>query len=167
MQLEELQASMLNPMEEQKLRKQLKKSRALIKDLQQELEYTRESGRNSTALRAMRHKLEEKEDVENSLSKTIKKLQAEVGEVQELNEDLERRKVELEAKVSELTREKNELELRCEEEQDEVEEMAEKQRQYATKVSVGRVWVACDPGLKPHTSSGLACLSQCTWQSAM
>ena len=128
----------MDPAEEQKLRKQLKKSRALVKDLQQELDYTRESGRNSSALRAMRHKLEEKEDVESSLNKTIKKLHAEVNEVQEVNEDLERRKVELEAKVSELTREKNELELRCEEEQDEVEEMAQKQRQYASRVSVSR-----------------------------
>ena len=133
---------MVDPVEEQKLRKQLKKSRALIKDLQQELDYTRESGRNSTALRSLRHKLEEKEDVENSLNKTIKKLNAEVSELQELNEDLERRKTELELKVSELTREKNELELRCEEDQDEVEEMAERQRQSTTKVGVS----GCDGG---------------------
>ena len=149
-QLDELQTSMLNPMEEQKLRKQLKKSRVLIKDLQQELDYTRESGRNSTALRSLRHQLEEKEDIENSLNKTIKKLNAELAETQELNEDLERKKGEVEAKVSELTREKNELELRCEEEQDEVEEMAEKQRQYATKVSVSGTWTACGPGLTHH-----------------
>ena len=149
-QLDELQTSMLNPMEEQKLRKQLKKSRVLIKDLQQELDYTRESGRNSTALRSLRHQLEEKEDIENSLNKTIKKLNAELAEVQELNEDLERKKGEVEAKVSELTREKNELELRCEEEQDEVEEMAEKQRQYAAKVSVSGAWTACGPGLTHH-----------------
>ena len=125
---------MLDAAEEHKLKKTIKKQKALIRDLQQEVEFARESGRQSSTMRALKHKLEEKEDVENSLNKTIKKLQNELSEMLELGEETERKKVELESKVSELSRQKNELELRMEEEQDEVEDLMQKQRQQANQV---------------------------------
>jgi myosin-18 len=134
-QLSELQGSMLDAAEEHKLKKTIKKQKALIRDLQQEVEFTRESGRQSSTMRALKHKLEEKEDVENSLNKTIKKLQNELSEMLELGEETERKKVELESKVSELSRQRNELELRMEEDQDEVEDLMQKQRQQANQIN--------------------------------
>ena len=133
-QLSELQSTMLDAAEEHKLKKQIKKQRALIKDLQQEVEYTKESGRQSSTMRALRHKLEEKEDIENSLNKTIKKLQIELSETQELGEETERKKAELEGKLSEVNRLKNELELRLEEDQDEIEDLMQKQRHQSNQV---------------------------------
>ena len=159
-QLSELQGSMLDAAEEHKLKKTIKKQKALIRDLQQEVEFTRESGRQSSTMRALKHKLEEKEDVENSLNKTIKKLQNELSEMLELGEETERKKVELESKVSELSRQRNELELRMEEDQDEVEDLMQKQRQQANQVGE-TVTTTC--GRQCTVDGRIVCVYICTY----
>ena len=132
--LAEFQARMSgDPEVEKKLRKQIKKYKALLKDAQEDLEHEKESRNNPAVLRSLRSQLEDFELREATAVKAQKRLQSDMDELQAQYDEVSRLKIEIELQVTELQREKSDLESRLEEEQDEVEQLVAKQRQRSPK----------------------------------
>ena len=85
----------VDPEVERKLKKQVKKYKALLKDAQDELEHERETKNNPAALRSLRSQLEDYEMREVAANKAQKRLQSEVDEMQAQLDDLSRVKLEV------------------------------------------------------------------------
>ena len=85
----------VDPEVERKLKKQVKKFRALLKDAQDELNHERETKNNPAALRSLRSQLEDYEMREVAASKAQKRLQSETDELQAQFDDLSRIKLEV------------------------------------------------------------------------
>lgn len=80
---------------ERKLKKQVKKFKALLKDAQDELEHERETKNNPAALRSLRTQLEDYEMREVAANKAQKRLQADIDELQAQCDDMTRVKIEV------------------------------------------------------------------------
>lgn len=92
----EAQARMtVDPEVEKKLKKQVKKFKALLKDAQDELEHERETKNNPAALRSLRSQLEDYEMRESAATKAQKRLQSELDELQAQFDDQSRVKLEV------------------------------------------------------------------------
>lgn len=85
----------IDPEVEKKLKKQVKKYKALLVDAQEELEHERETRTNAGAVRALRSQLEDMELRETAANKALKRLQAEQDELQTQFDELTRIKLEV------------------------------------------------------------------------
>ena len=84
-----------DPETEKKLRKQVKKYKALLQDCQEELEHEREQRSNAAAMRGLRSQLEDLELRESAAVKAQKRLQSELDELLTQFEELTRNKLEV------------------------------------------------------------------------
>ena len=84
-----------DPETERKLRKQVKKYKALLQDAQEELEHERETRNNAAAVRGLRSQLEDLELREAAAVKSQKRLQSEMEELQAQYDELTRVKLEV------------------------------------------------------------------------
>ena len=84
-----------DPEAERKLRKQVRKYKALYEDAQEELEHERESRNNAAAIRSLRSQLEELELRESAAVKTQKRLKSDMDDVQAQCDELTRVKMEV------------------------------------------------------------------------
>ena len=84
-----------DPETERKLRKQVRKYKALYEDAQEELEHERESRNNAAAIRSLRSQLEELELRESAAVKTQKRLKSDMDEIQAQCDELTRVKMEV------------------------------------------------------------------------
>ena len=91
----EFQSKMADPEMEKKLRKQVKKYKALLEDAQSELERLRDSRGNSAIVKSLRNQLEDLQASETSANKAQKRLQAEMDEMIIQNDELSRTKIEV------------------------------------------------------------------------
>ncbi len=71
-----------DPEMEKKLKRQLKKFKALLEDTQEQLEHEREHRGNSTSIRSLKNQLEELQASEASAIKNYKRLQGDMEELQ-------------------------------------------------------------------------------------
>ena len=94
--LAEFQARMSgDPEVEKKLRKQIKKYKALLKDAQEDLEHEKESRNNPAVLRSLRSQLEDFELREATAVKAQKRLQSDMDELQAQYDEVSRLKIEV------------------------------------------------------------------------
>ncbi len=91
----EYQSKMGDPEVEKKLRKQLKKVRALYQDTVEQLEHEREMRGNSAMVKSLRNQLDDLQTSETASSKAQKRLQGEVDELQAQVDELSRSKIEV------------------------------------------------------------------------
>ena len=91
----EFQSKMADPEMEKKLRKQVKKYKALLEDAQSELERLKDSRGNSAIVKSLRNQLEDLQASETSANKAQKRLQAEMDEMIIQNDELSRSKIEV------------------------------------------------------------------------
>ena len=91
----EYQSKMADPETEKKLRKQLKKVKALYQDTAEQLEHEREMRSNSAMVKSLRNQLEDLQASEGTAMKSQKRLQVEVDELQVQNDELSRTKMEV------------------------------------------------------------------------
>ena len=91
----EFQSRMADPEMEKKLRKQVKKYKALLEDAQSELERLKDSRGNSAIVKSLRNQLEDLQASETSANKAQKRLQAEMDEMIIQNDELSRSKIEV------------------------------------------------------------------------
>lgn len=91
----EFQSKMADPEMEKKLRKQVKKFKALWEDAHSELERLKDSRGSSAIVKSLRNQLEDLQASETAASKTQKRLQAEMDEMLIQNDELSRSKTEV------------------------------------------------------------------------
>lgn len=91
----EYQSKMADPETEKKLRKQLKKLKALYQDTVEQLEHEREMRSNSAMVKSLRNQLEDLQASEGSAVKAQKRLQSEVDELQVQCDELSRAKMDV------------------------------------------------------------------------
>lgn len=94
-QVAELQAQVGDAENERALRKQLRKTRALLNDVQAQLEYEQNSSKSSNMVKTLRMQLEDAQMNEEAAHKQHRRLQNEYDELQTQNDDLIQVKMEV------------------------------------------------------------------------
>ncbi|XP_039251994.2 unconventional myosin-XVIIIa-like isoform X2 [Styela clava] len=111
---------------EKRLRKDLKRYKALLDDAQTMIDHLKTDAVNKQQLKQMRAQLEESQYTCSNAVKARKAIELELEDVQAQLEEISKAKQEAEAKISVLQREKNELNSRIEEDDDDAKELARK-----------------------------------------
>lgn len=91
----EYQSRISDPEMEKKLRKQIKKLKALYQDTVEQLEHEREMRSNSGMVKSLRNQLDDLQASEAASVKTQKRLHAELEEMQIQCDELSRGKIEV------------------------------------------------------------------------
>jgi len=94
-QVAELQAQVGDSENERALRKQLKKTRALLHDVQTQLEYEQNSNKSSGMVKTLRMQLEDAQMNEETAHKQHRRLQNDYDELQVQNDELTQKKMEV------------------------------------------------------------------------
>jgi len=89
------QSKLGDPETEKKLKRQLKKYKALLEDTQEQLEHERDQRGNSASIRALKNQLEELQSSESAAIKNYKRLQGDMDELQIQYDDIVRGKNEV------------------------------------------------------------------------
>lgn len=84
-----------DPDTEKKLKRQLKKYKALLEDTQEQLEHEREMRGNSATIRSLKNQVEELQTSESSAVKNYKRLQGDLDELQIQYDEMTRNKTEV------------------------------------------------------------------------
>ncbi len=109
-----------------KLRKDLKKTKALLKDAQSMLERSRAESSNKVVLRQLRNQLEDADFARTSAIKAKQNAELELSEVQAQLDDVIRSKCDVEDKLYILGREKADLSTQLESNEEELQEVMKK-----------------------------------------
>lgn len=91
----EYQSKLGDPDTEKKLKKQLRKYKALLEDTQEQLEHEREMRGNSAMIKSLKNQLEELQTSESSAVKNYKRLQGDMEELQIQYDEMSRNKIEV------------------------------------------------------------------------
>ena len=94
-QVAELQAQVGDSENERALRKQLRKTRALLNDVQAQLDYEQNSNKSSSMVKTLRMQLEDAQMNEETAHKQHRRLQNEYDELQVQNDELVQTKIEV------------------------------------------------------------------------
>ena len=94
-QVAELQAQVGDSENERALRKQLKKTRALLNDVQTQLEYEQTSNKSTNMVKTLRMQLEDSQMNEEAAHKQHRRLQNDYDELQVQNDELMQKKMEV------------------------------------------------------------------------
>ncbi|XP_062717165.1 unconventional myosin-XVIIIa isoform X7 [Aedes albopictus] len=115
----------------QKLKRDIRKNKALLRDAQCQLESTKNESILKTQLRQLRHQLEDAEFTRCAAVKARKLAENELQDVQQVLEETQRARVDAEEKATMTLRERNELQAQIDENE---EEMAELIKKYSATV---------------------------------
>lgn len=91
----EYQSKLGDPETEKKLKRQVRKYKALLEDTQEQLEHEREMRGNSAVVKSLKNQLEEVQASESSATKNVKWLQGDLDELQGRYDDVLRSKNEV------------------------------------------------------------------------
>jgi len=117
-----------------KLRKDLRKSKALLKDAQLLLDRQGSDGVNKLVLRQLKNQLEDSEFARTAALKARQNCELELQETQTQLEDICRAKAELEERMVKVGRERADLALQLKENEEEMQELIKK---YKASVAAG------------------------------
>ncbi|CAN8015382.1 unnamed protein product [Ixodes persulcatus] len=117
-----------DPQVERRLRRDLRRTRALLQDAQQRLEGTRDGQAARALLRQLKNQLEDAEFAKTAAMKARQGAEMELQEVQCQLEEVLRTKNESEGRCIQLTREKSALQMQLEEMEEEQAELLKKYR---------------------------------------
>lgn len=115
----------------QKLRRDLRKYKALLKDCQTQLERLKADSPNKAVIRQIKNQLEDAETARSIAVKAKQTAEAELASVQQQFEDAQRGRSDAEEKALKVARERIELQAQIEENE---EEIAELMKKFATTV---------------------------------
>lgn len=91
----EYQSRLGDPETEKKLKKQLRKVKALLEDTQEQLEHEREMRGNSAIIKSLKNQLEEIQSSESSAVKNYKRLQGDMDDLQLQYDEVLRNKTDV------------------------------------------------------------------------
>ncbi|GIZ03550.1 unconventional myosin-XVIIIa [Caerostris extrusa] len=121
-----------DPEIERRLRRDLKRTKALLRDAQSMLEHTREGQSSKTLIRQLKNQLEDSEFAKATAIKARQAIETELQDCQLQLEEVTRAKNEAETKCLQLSREKSAIQTQLEEAE---EEMAEVMKKYKAVVA--------------------------------
>uniref|UniRef100_A0A672YNX1 Myosin XVIIIAb n=1 Tax=Sphaeramia orbicularis TaxID=375764 RepID=A0A672YNX1_9TELE len=113
---------------EKRLRKDLKRTKALLADAQIMLDHIKNNAPSKREIAQLKNQLEESEFTCAAAVKARKSMEVEIEDLHVHMEDLSKSKQALEEQLSRLQREKNELQSRMEEDQEDLNELMKKHK---------------------------------------
>ncbi|KAM8976296.1 unconventional myosin-XVIIIa isoform 2-T2 [Pelodytes ibericus] len=113
---------------EKRLRKDLKRTKALLADAQIMLDHLKNNAPSKREIAQLRSQLEESEFTSAAAVKARKSMEVEIEDLHLQIDDVSKAKTALEEQVSRLQREKNELQSRMEEDQEDMNELMKKHK---------------------------------------
>uniref|UniRef100_A0A6I8QY66 Unconventional myosin-XVIIIa n=1 Tax=Xenopus tropicalis TaxID=8364 RepID=A0A6I8QY66_XENTR len=113
---------------EKRLRKDLKRTKALLADAQIMLDHLKNNAPSKREIAQLRSQLEESEFTSAAAVKARKAMEVEIEDLHLQIDDISKAKTALEEQVSRLQREKNELQSRMEEDQEDMNEIMKKHK---------------------------------------
>ncbi|GBM10387.1 Unconventional myosin-XVIIIa [Araneus ventricosus] len=115
-----------DPEIERRLRRDLKRTKALLRDAQAMLEHTREGQSSKTLIRQLKNQLEDSEFAKATAIKARQAIETELQDCQLQLEEVTRAKNEAETKCLQLSREKSAIQTQLEEAEEEMGEVMKK-----------------------------------------
>ncbi|XP_068126217.1 unconventional myosin-XVIIIa isoform X5 [Hyperolius riggenbachi] len=113
---------------EKRLRKDLKRTKALLADAQIMLDHLKNNAPSKREIAQLRSQLEESEFTSAAAVKARKSMEVEIEDLHLQIDDISKAKAALEEQVSRLQREKNEIQSRMEEDQEDMNELMKKHK---------------------------------------
>ncbi|XP_034384780.1 unconventional myosin-XVIIIa isoform X10 [Cyclopterus lumpus] len=113
---------------EKRLRKDLKRTKALLADAQIMLDHIKNNAPSKREIAQLKNQLEESEFTSASAVKARKSMEVEIEDLHVQMEDISKTKQALEEQLSRLQREKNDLQSRMEEDQEDLNELMKKHK---------------------------------------
>merc|ERR1711915_977581 len=124
-----------------KLKKDLKRSKALLKDAQLMLDKNSQDGINKIVLRQLKNQLEDAEFARTAALKGRANAELELVEINSMLEDVSKVKTELEEKVVKVGREKADLAQQLKENEEEMAELMKKYKAAVSACSVDQITI--------------------------
>ncbi|KAM9117947.1 unconventional myosin-XVIIIa isoform 2-T4 [Pangshura tecta] len=120
---------------EKRLRKDLKRTKALLADAQIMLDHLKNNAPSKREIAQLRNQLEESEFTCAAAVKARKSMEVEIEDLHLQIDDISRAKAALEEQLSRLQREKNEVQSRLEEDQEDMNELMKKHKASVAQAS--------------------------------
>ncbi|KAM9003504.1 unconventional myosin-XVIIIa isoform 8-T11 [Sarcophilus harrisii] len=120
---------------EKRLRKDLKRTKALLADAQIMLDHLKNSAPSKREIAQLKNQLEESEFTCAAAVKARKAMEVEIEDLHLQIDDISKAKTGLEEQVSRLQREKNEIQSRLEEDQEDLNELMKKHKAAVAQAS--------------------------------
>merc|ERR1719270_3019221 len=124
-----------------KLKKDLKRTKALLKDAQLMVEKSRNESSNKVVLRQLKNQLEDAEFAKTAAFKAKQNLELELGDTQQQLEDIMRSKSDLEDKLMRVSREKTDMSSQIEDNEEELHEVMKKYKASVAQLSVDQITI--------------------------
>ncbi|KAK7082070.1 Myosin tail [Halocaridina rubra] len=122
-----------------KLKKELKKTKALLRDTQTMLEKAQSEGSHKLILRQLKTQLEDAEFAKTAAIKARQCAEADLGEINGQLDETLRSKKDAEDKCARVTKEKAEIQTQLEESEEEVAEVMKKYKAVVSQLSVDQI----------------------------
>ncbi|KPP72582.1 hypothetical protein Z043_108401, partial [Scleropages formosus] len=113
---------------EKRLRKDLKRTKALLADAQIMLDHLKNNAPSKREIAQLKNQLEESEFTCAAAVKARKSMEAEIEDLHVQMDDISKAKIALEEQLSRVQREKNDLQSRMEEDQEDMNELMKKHK---------------------------------------
>merc|ERR1719189_3521608 len=124
-----------------KLKRDLKRTKALLKDAQLMVEKSRNESSNKVVLRQLKNQLEDAEFAKTAAFKAKQNLELELGDVQQQLEDIMRSKSDLEDRLMRVSREKTDMSSQIEDNEEELHEVMKKYKASVAQLSVDQITI--------------------------
>ena len=119
--LQELAARSADEEQVTKLKKDLKRTKALLKDAQLMVERSKSDSSNKVVMRQLKNQLEDAEFAKTAALKAKQNLELELSDVQQQLDDVTRSKSDLEDRILRMSREKAEMSTQLEDSEEELQ----------------------------------------------
>lgn len=119
--LQELAARSADEEQVTKLKKDLKRTKALLKDAQLMVERSKSDSSNKVVMRQLKNQLEDAEFAKTAALKAKQNLELELSDVQQQLDDVMRSKSDLEDRILRMSREKAEMSTQLEDSEEELQ----------------------------------------------
>ena len=124
-----------------KLKKDLKRTKALLKDAQLMIEKSRNESSNKVVLRQLKNQLEDTEFARMAAVKAKQNVELEVADLQQQLDDVMRNKNDLEDRMLKTSREKADLSSQLEDNEEEMSEVMKKYKASVSQLSVDQITI--------------------------
>jgi len=129
-----------------KLKKDLKRAKALLKDAHRVAENTQTEGTSNIIMRQLKQQLEEAEYNRAAAVKSKQSKELEVNDLQSQLEDMARSRKMAEDKAAKMTREKSDLSTQLQENEDELAEVIRKYKSSVSTISQDQITIQSQSG---------------------
>merc|ERR1711962_1029890 len=124
-----------------KLKKDLKRTKALLKDAQMMIEKSQNEGTNKVIMRQLKNQLEDAEFARTAAMKARQNAELELADVQVQLEDCSRSKTDLDEKNLRLTRERADLASQLQENEEELQDVMRKYKASVSAVTTDQITI--------------------------